>query len=93
MLVSPYSALPVGCMIKRLLVVELVAVLYWVHMKSEMPKMQRPSILQRQDIQSCFLYNYSLYQWEIAMHTNMGGGLPSIGFWEMKQDIYETLRI
>lgn len=23
---------------------------------------------------------------------NMGGGLPSIGFWEMKQDIYETLR-
>ena len=44
-------------------------------------------------IQSCFLYNYSLYQWEIAMHTNMGGGLPSIGFWEMKQDIYETLRI
>ena len=48
--------------------------------------------LQRQDIQSCFLYNYSLYQWEIAMHTNMGGGLPSIGFWEMKQDIYETIR-
>ena len=31
MLVSPYSVLPVGCMIKRLLVVELVAVLYWVH--------------------------------------------------------------
>ena len=31
MLVSPYSALPVGCMIKRLLVVELVAVLYWMH--------------------------------------------------------------
>ena len=31
MLVSPYSTLPVGCMIKRLLVVELVAVLYWVH--------------------------------------------------------------
>ena len=31
MLVSPYSALPVGCMIKRLLVVEPVAVLYWVH--------------------------------------------------------------
>ena len=49
--------------------------------------------LPRQDIQSCFLYDYSLYQWEIAMHTNMGGGLPAIGFWEMKQDIYETLRI
>ena len=49
--------------------------------------------LPRQDIQSCFLYDYSLYQWEIAMHTNMGGGLPAIGFWEMKQDIYETLRV
>ena len=31
MLVSPCFTLPVGCMIKRLLVVELVAVLYWVH--------------------------------------------------------------
>ena len=31
MLVSPYSALPVRCMIKRLLVVALVADLYWVH--------------------------------------------------------------
>ena len=31
MLVSPYSALPVGCMIKRLRLVELEAVLYWVH--------------------------------------------------------------
>ena len=30
---SPYSVLPVGCMIKRLLVVDLAAVLYWVHMK------------------------------------------------------------
>ena len=39
MLISPCFTLPVGCMIKRLLVVELVAVLYWVHMKSEMPKM------------------------------------------------------
>lgn len=31
MLVSPYSAVQVGCMIKRLLVVAPVAVLYWVH--------------------------------------------------------------
>ena len=31
MLVSPYSEGKVGCMIKRLLVVEPVAVLYWVH--------------------------------------------------------------
>ena len=32
MLVSPYSEVQVGCIIKRLLVVEPVAVLYWVHM-------------------------------------------------------------
>ena len=31
MLVSPYSALPVGCIIKRLPVVWLATVLYWVH--------------------------------------------------------------
>ena len=31
MLVSPYSEGQVGCMIKRLLVVELVAALYWMH--------------------------------------------------------------
>ena len=31
MLVSPYSAVQVGCMIKRLRLVELAAVLYWVH--------------------------------------------------------------
>ena len=34
MLVSPYSEVQVGCMIKRLLVAEPVAVLYWVHMQS-----------------------------------------------------------
>ena len=34
MLVSPCFTLPVGCMIKRLLVVGRAAVLYWVHMQS-----------------------------------------------------------
>ena len=34
----------------------------------------------------------TLYEWEIAMRTNMGGGLPAIGFYEMKQDIYDTVR-
>ena len=27
---------------------------------------------------------------EIAMKTNMGGGLPSAGFYELKQEVYET---
>ena len=40
----------------------------------------------------CFLYDYTLADWELAMRTNMGGGLPAIGFWEMKQDIYDILR-
>lgn len=39
-----------------------------------------------------FYYSASLYDWEIAMRTNMGGGLPIIGFFEMKQDIYDTAR-
>ena len=39
-----------------------------------------------------FYYSYSLYDWEIAMNTNMGGGLPIIGFYEMKQDVYDTAR-
>ena len=39
-----------------------------------------------------FYNGYSLYDWEIAMRTNMGGGLPVIGFYEMKQDVYDTVR-
>ncbi|MBR3356032.1 MAG: NADAR family protein [Oscillospiraceae bacterium] len=35
---------------------------------------------------------YSLHQWDIAMKTNMGGGLPAIGFYEMKQDVYDIAR-
>ncbi len=26
------------------------------------------------------------------MRTNMGGGLPVVGFYEMKQDVYDTAR-
>ena len=40
----------------------------------------------------CFLYEFTLAEWELAMRTNMGGGLPAAGFWELKQDIYEILR-
>ena len=43
----------------------------------------------RRDI---FYNDYSLYQWEISMRENMGGGLPVIGFYEMKQDVYDTVR-
>lgn len=37
-------------------------------------------------------YAQPLCEWEHAMATNMGGGLPVIGFFEMKQDIYDTAR-
>ena len=40
-----------------------------------------------------FYNGYSLYEWEIAMRTNMGGGLPIGGFYEMKQDVYDIARI
>ena len=40
----------------------------------------------------CFYNNCSLFEWEIAMNTNMGGRLPAAGFFEMKQEIYEIAR-
>lgn len=40
----------------------------------------------------CFYYSYSLYDWDVAMCTNMGGGLPISGFYEMKQEIYEIYK-
>lgn len=43
-------------------------------------------------IRDIFYNDYSLCEWEIAMTTNMGGGLPAIGFYEMKQDVYDTAR-
>jgi len=37
-------------------------------------------------------YDDTFFNWEIAMHENMGGGLPVIGFYEMKQEIYDIAR-
>ena len=39
-----------------------------------------------------FYYGHSLHDWEIAMRKNMSAGLPAIGFYEMKQDVYDTAR-
>ncbi|MBQ6518502.1 MAG: NADAR family protein [Anaerolineaceae bacterium] len=50
----------------------------------------QPSVDRR--VMNIFYNDYSLYEWEIAMHTNMGGGLPVIGFFDMKQDVYDTAR-
>jgi hypothetical protein len=44
------------------------------------------------DERNKFYYDFSLYDWEVAMRVNMGGGLPAIGFYEMKQDVYDTVR-
>lgn len=41
---------------------------------------------------NCFLYDCPLTEWELAMRVNMGGGLPAIGFYEMKQDLFDTMR-
>ena len=48
--------------------------------------------LRDQYERNVFLNDYSLYDWEIAMRTNMGGGLPAIGFYELKQDVYDISR-
>ncbi len=48
--------------------------------------------LQDQHTHDCFLYGYSLQDWDIAMHVNMGGGLTIIGFYEMKQEVYDIAR-
>jgi len=44
--------------------------------------------LMNQDEKDAF-YNYPLSDTEYSMATNMGGGLPPRGFYEMKQEIYE----
>ncbi len=48
--------------------------------------------LQDQHVHDCFLHDYSLQDWDIAMQVNMGGGLTVIGFYEMKQEIYDIAR-
>ena len=59
MLDSPYSAVQVGCMIKRLLVAELVAVLYWVHPFSlPLSAFSRPTCscirIEKRNLKLCF---------------------------------------
>ena len=34
-------------------------------------------------------YENTLEEMEYMMRTNMGGGFPAFGFYDMKQDIYE----
>lgn len=41
----------------------------------------------------CVFYKIPLNELESIMRTNMGGGLPAIGFWEMKQDIFEIAEL
>ena len=41
---------------------------------------------------NCFYNNATLADWEMSMRVNMGGGLPAIGFWELKQDIYDIVK-
>lgn len=41
----------------------------------------------------CFFNQGELSNWEVAMRTNMGGGLPAIGFWELKQDVFDIARL
>lgn len=40
-----------------------------------------------------FLNSGTFANWEDTMRTNMGGGLPVEGFYEMKQEIYDIARI
>lgn len=42
---------------------------------------------------ACFFFDYTLADWEVAMRTNMGGGLPTIGFWELKQDLFDIIKV
>lgn len=39
------------------------------------------------------VYSAKLSDIEDAMHTNMGGGLPAAGFWELKQDVFEIAEL
>ena len=48
--------------------------------------------LQDKHVHDCFLYDYTLQDWDIAMQVNMGGGLTIIGFYEMKQEVYDIAR-
>lgn len=45
--------------------------------------------LPSQSVKDSFCFHCPLVDWEYAMRTNMGGGLPIGGFYEMKQEIYD----
>lgn len=45
--------------------------------------------LRSQKDRDRFYHQCSLYEWELQMKINNGGGLPEAGFYEMKQEIYE----
>ena len=47
--------------------------------------------LPTQQIKNSFYFHCNLSDWDYAMKTNMGGGLPIGGFYEMKQEIYDTV--
>ena len=40
-------------------------------------------------IQQSFYYDFTLDKIDFIMKTNMGGGLPIMGFYELKQDVYD----
>lgn len=44
------------------------------------------------DLQKCFYYSRSLEEWDMSFHLKKNSFLPVCGFYEMKQDIYDTAR-
>ena len=40
-----------------------------------------------------FLGQWTLNDWETAIRTDKGASLPTVGFWEMKQDIFDIVRL
>ncbi len=48
--------------------------------------------IQDEKDREAFLNHCTLSAWEDVMRTNMGGGLPVFGFYEMKQEVYDIAR-
>ena len=91
MLVSLYSEVQVGCIIKRLLVVEPVAVLYWVHMTvPEKTRYRRTGCLSAErsiGTTLLFIYNYSSSKSSPTQKGSIANGaqvtgiyVPSVAF-------------
>lgn len=47
-------------------------------------------ILQDHSLRKKFYYDATLKEWDDMMRTNQPCDLPIIGFYEMKQDVYDT---